>query len=171
MRKKIITIFILIVSISLTGCNNKLTEQKIKNKLEENTEERTFKINEVTYATDTITINDIKMNVKDNTITLGDYTNTTDNELNKQITGYYDQPSATYKIYRLSEEENGKTTIWEMQKNDTDAFNSVGWTNKFIDNATDLILIDCIEIMDPVGQTPLRYQVYALVDNELILIS
>lgn len=171
MKKKIITIFLLIVSLSLTGCNDKLTEEKIKSKLEVNTEEKTFKVNDVKYATDAIKINDINMNVKDNTITLGDYTSTSNGENHKQITGYYDQTSATYKIYTLSEDKNGKTTIWEMQKNDTDPFNSVGWENKFIDNATDLILIDCVEIMNPVGQTPLRYQVYALVDNELVLIS
>lgn len=171
MKKKIITIFLLIASLGLTGCNDKLTEEKIKNKLEVNTEERTLKVNEVTYATNTITINEIDMNVKDNTITLGDYTSTSNGEIHKQITGYYAQPSGTYKIYILSEDSNGKKTIWEMQKNDTDPFNSVGWTNKSINNATDLILIDCIETMEPVGQTPLRYQVYALVDNELILIS
>jgi len=171
MKKNIITILLLIASLCLTGCNDKLTEEKIKNKLEVNTEERNFKVNNVIYATSSIKINDINMNVKDNTITLGDYTSTSIGENNKQITGYYNQPSATYKIYKLSEDENGKTTIMEMQKNDTDPFNSVGWVNKFIDNATDLILIDCIEIMNPIGQTPLKYQVYAIVDNELILIS
>lgn len=171
MKKTIIIIFLLVASINLTGCNSKLTEEDIKNKLEVNTEERTFQVNEVIYASDTITINDINMNVKDNTITLGDYTTTSNGENHNQITGYYDQSGATYKIYRLSEDSNGKTTIWEMQKNATDSFNSVGWANKFIENATDLILIECIETMNPIGQTPLRYQVYAVVDNELVLIS
>ena len=43
--------------------------------------------------------------------------------------------------------------------------------NKNIENATALVLIDCIETIEPMGQTPLRYQVYAIVKNELILID
>lgn len=171
MKKTIIIIFLLVASINLTGCNSKLTEEDIKNKLEVNTEERTFQVNEVIYASDTITINDINMNVKDNTITLGDYTTTSNDENHKQITGYYDQSGAIYKIYRLSEDTNGKTTIWEMQKNETDPFNSVGWSNKFIENATDLILIECTETDSQIGQTPLKYQVYALVNNKLVQIK
>ena len=47
------------------------------------------------------------MEVNDNKITLGDYTATTTGETNDQITGYYDQPSAQYYIYRLSKDEDG----------------------------------------------------------------
>lgn len=171
MKKKLLLLFLLIASISLTGCNSKLSEEKIKKELEVNTEEKTFKVNKVIYATDTITINEINMNVKDNTVTLGDYITTTNDEINKQITGYYDQSGALYNIYKLTEDNNGKTTVWKLQKKDTDTFNSVGWENKFIDNATNLVLIDCIETMEPIGQTPLRYQVYAIVNNKLVLID
>lgn len=173
MKKRVIFLLLIFASIGLTGCNNnnKLSEKEIKEKIEVKSEERTFTVNEVIYATNKININEINMEVNDNKITLGDYTATTTGETNDQITGYYDQPSAQYYIYRLSKDDDGKTTVWEMIKNETDDFSSVGWVNKFISNATDLILIDCTETMDPVGQTPLRYQVYALVDNELVLIN
>lgn len=171
MKKKILLLLLLITSICLTGCNKILTEEEIKNRLEVNTNERTFKVNKVSYATDSITINNININVKDNTVTLGDYKTTSNSEKHKKITGYYDQVSATYNIYMLSEDEFGKNTIWKLEKNDTDNFNSVGWVNKFIENATDLILIDCIETEKTMGQTPLRYQVYAVVNNDLILID
>lgn len=168
--KKII-IFLLIVSICLTGCNSKLTEKDIKKKLEVNTETRTFKVDKVLYATNNIKINDIEIEIKDNTMILGNHTVTSAEENHKQITGYYDQSAAVYKIYRITEDLNGKTSIWELQKNEVDSFSNVEWTNKSIDNATDLILIECTETDSQIGQTPLKYQVYALVNNELVLIK
>ena len=42
---------------------------------------------------------------------------------------------------------------------------------KINSNAKNLILIDCIEEVKPIGQTPLRHQVYTLVTSELKLIS
>lgn len=171
MKNKIIIVLLLVVCISLTGCSNKLSEEEIKEMLEVTNEERTFIVNKVTYATDKITIKEIAMQVKDNIITLGDYNSHSNSKSYKQITGYYDQVSATYYIYILEEDANGKTSILEMRKNDADPFDSVGWVNKLISNASDLILIDCTEIDEMIGQIPTRYQVYALVDNELVLID
>lgn len=67
--------------------------------------------------------------------------------------------------------EDRETVIWKMVKNNTDSFSSVGWVNKCISNDSDLILIDCEETDEFIGQNPLRYQVYALVNNELVLIE
>ena len=175
MKKIIFIIFLLVISTSLTGCNSKEETKKrkeiIKEKLEVNTEERTFKVNKVIYATDTITINEIKMNVKNDTVTLGNYNKKFNGEKILKITGYYDQAGAIYNIYILSEDSNGKTSIWEMKRNNSDSLEKINWVNKYIDNATELILIDCTETDNQIGQTPLRYQVYTLVNNELVLIS
>lgn len=166
MKKKILFILLLIISIGVTGCSKKLSEEDIKKALEVSNEERTFTVNKVTYATDKITINGIDMQISEHSITLGDYTSKSNDESYKQITGYYDQPSNTYKIYVLT-----KDIVLEMEKNSIDSFDSVGWVNMNISNATDLVLIDCEETTKEMGQTPTRYQVYALVDNELVLIS
>lgn len=171
MKRKIIIVLLLVLCIGLTGCSDKLSEKEIKGMLEVNTDERTFTVNEVKYATDKITINDIDMQVKDNTVTLGDYSYQSYDSYNLQITGYYDQSAATYNIYRLSEDENGDTMIWKLSKNDTDSFEMAGWENTLIFNASDLILIDCVETDSAIGQTPTRYQVYALVNNELVLVD
>ena len=40
-----------------------------------------------------------------------------------------------------------------------------------ITNATDLILIDCNETTKAMGETPTRYQVYVLANNELVLLD
>ena len=166
MKKIFLIILLLITSFSLTGCSKKMSEEEIKNALEVHAEGRTFTVNKATYATDKVTINGIDMQVKDNKVTLGDYTSTSPDEVYKQITGYYDQPGALYNIYVLT-----KNTVWKMQKNSTDEFNSVGWENMNINKATDLILIDCEETVKEFEQTPMRYQVYALVNNELVLLD
>ena len=149
----------------------KLSETDIKSMLEVETEERIFSINNITYATNKITVRETDMLVKDNVITLDDYIFESDNLKYKQITAYYDQVSAVYNIFVLAENENGATTVLKMKRSSTDSFNDVDWEDKYINNVTDLILVDCTEIVEPVGQTPLRYQVYALVDNELVLVD
>lgn len=73
MKKKFIVFLMLITSLILTGCTNKLSEVEIKEQLEENNENRTFTVNEVTYAIDKIIINEIEMKVKSNEIIINDY--------------------------------------------------------------------------------------------------
>ena len=171
MKRKILVVLLLTICIGLTACSKKISEEEIQNMLEVNNDERTFVVNKITYATEKVTVNGIDMLVKDNSVTLGDYISKSDSEKYKQITGYYDQPAATYNIYVLSENNSGKKTIWKLQKDSMNTFDSVGWVNMNISNPTDLILIDCEETVKELGQTPTRYQVYALVNNELQLLS
>ena len=164
MKKKILIVLLLFACFGLTGCSKKMSEEEIKKALEVNTDERTFIVNKVTYATDKINVNGINMSVLDNKITLGDYSSNSNEGEYKQITGYYDQPGAIYHIYVLS-----KDTIWKIDSNES--FIDAKWSNMNITNATDLILIDCNETTKEMGETPTRYQVYVLANNELVLLD
>ncbi len=166
MKKRNLLVLLLIVCLGLTGCNKKMTEGEIKKALEVNNEERVFIVNKVTYASDNVNIKDILVKVENNSITLGDYTYTSKGEKYKQIIGYYDQPGAVYHIYVL-----GEDTVWEIQKNTINSLNDDDLVNKKISKATDLVLIDCEETTKSMGETPLKYQVYALVNNELVLVD
>lgn len=76
MKKKILIVLLLFACFGLTGCSKKMSEEEIKKALEVNTDERTFIVNKVTYATDKINVNTINMSILDNKITLGDYSST-----------------------------------------------------------------------------------------------
>ena len=167
MKKKILTALLFITCICLSGCNNKkMTEEAIKEALEVNDESRTFTVNKVTYATDKLTINDINMEANGEKVILGDHSFESRGDNYKQITGYYDQPSDMYVIYVLSD-----NNIWKIQNSSQDSFENPSFESKNIMNATDLILIDCSEITADFGETPLKHQVYALVNNKLKLVE
>lgn len=169
MKNKIL--LLLIICIFLTGCTRKLSEDKIKKQLEVNTEERTYKINKIKYATKKITIKDISFNVEGTEVYLGDFYTQSAGDKYIQITGYYDQSASQHHVYILSENKNKQTTVWELVKEDDQSFNVISWVNKSIVGATNLVLIDCKETTKEVGQTPLRYQVYAQVDDKLVLVG
>ncbi len=166
MKSKIFTALLFIVCIFLSGCNQKMTEDEIKKSLEVNNDERTFTVNKVTFATDKTIVKDIEVEVKGETIKLGDYSFESKGDSYKQITGYFDQPSDMYIIFVLSD-----NAVWEIKKNSQDTFDNATFESKNIVNATDLVLIDCDETTTAMGETPLKNQVYALVNNKLKLIS
>jgi len=171
MKKKILILILVVTLVSLTGCGKKLSVKEIRNRLEENTEERTFKVNNATYATKKITINGAKFEVDKVNVMLDNYEYMSYTEIHKQITGYYDQSSSTYNLYRLSKNENYETLVFKMQRKENESYLNLNWVLLDVEKATDLILVDCTEIVEPMGQTPLRYQVYALVDGELVLLD
>ena len=166
MKKKVLIIFLLVLGLGLTACSKKMSEDEIKKVLEVNSDERTFTVKKVIYATDKTSVNGIDVKINDNQITLGDTVFNSNDLIFKQIIGYYDQVGSIYHIYMLT-----KDTIWEIENNATDLFDNASWINKNINNATDLILVECEEITKDMGQTPLKYQVYALVNNELVLVG
>lgn len=160
----------LICCFLLVGCGGKLSVEEIKKELEVSTDKRSYIVNKATYATNEITINGNKMFVDGKTVTLGDYY-FDDNKDNIQITGFYEQTGELFSIYRLVKDDNGNTSILIAIDDYVKSFEKVEWKESKIKNATDLILIDCTENMDEFGQTPLRYQVYALVNNKLVLVE
>ena len=166
MKKKILMALLFLVCICLSGCNKKMTEDEIKKALEVNDENRTFTVNKVTYATDKFTINGINMEANGEKVILGGSSFESRGDNYKQITGYFDQPSDTYVVYVLSD-----NNIWKIQNESQDLFENPSFESKNIINATDLILVECNETTAEFGETPLKYQVYALVNNKLKLIE
>lgn len=160
----------LMVCFLLVGCGGKLSVDDIKKELEVRTDKRSYTVNEATYATNEITINQNKMIVDGKKVTLGDYF-FEDKKDNIQITGFYEQTGELFSIYRLVKDENGNTSILISIEDYVTSFEKLEWKESKVKNATDLILIDCTENMEEFGQTPLRYQVYALVNNKLVLVD
>ena len=157
--------------VTESAVSEKLTEADIKKALEVDNDERIFTVKSVAFATDSITLGDNVVKVEGGTITAGDSEFKTETETYKQITGYYFQSAGTYFVYVLSENSEGKTSVWKLTSEGIDSSEFSEPVKTDVENATDLFLINCEEIVKALGQTPTVYQVYAVSNNKPVLLD
>ena len=113
-------------------------------------------------------VDNVKMKVNGEEVYLGDYKNTIQGETSKLITGYYDQQGLTYYLYRLSTNQEGKNTIWELAVSKNDKFENVGWIATFIENPSDLIMVEFNEVSGVNNMNYQKYGIYTIVNKELV---
>ena len=170
MKNKLKIALLLITCILLVGCDKKLSEEDIKNKLETQYEGTSLTINKVSIAAESININGTDMRVNGDTTVLGNYASKSNVKNHKQITGYYDETTSTYHIYRLSENNDGDMVVSETTKNEENTFNGISWITRSYTNVTDLVKVECNET-DDYGQTKTISRIYAVINNELELLG
>lgn len=174
MKKKTILCLIMIFCLLLTGCKGKNTEKHALSKeqiidiLEKDNTSSLKLVKDVSFADNNITIDNVKMKVNGEEVSLGDYKNTIQGETSKLITGYYDEQGLTYYLYRLSTNQEGKNTIWELAVSKNDKFENVGWIATFIENPSDLIMVEFNEVPGVNNTNYQKYGIYTIVNKELV---
>ena len=172
MKKRIILCLLIIACLFITGCEKKvkhaLSEKQIIEILEKDNTSSKKLVKDVIFATDSINVDNINVHVVGEDVYLGDYKKYIQGETSTLITGYYDERGLTYYLYRLSTNQEGKNTIWELAKSKDDSFENVGWIATFIENPSDLLMVEFNEVEGVNTGNYQRYGIYTIVDKELV---
>lgn len=145
-----------------------LTEEKLKIHMGAwVTEKQQMTINEITYATSNLTINDYNVKVENNAVKINDTIKEIDNELIEKVTGYFEQSADLIHIYTLSKNQN----IYKLSFSKTNGLTDETFSKINLNNIDDLVLANVTIIQDEIGETPEKYRVYAIKDNEVLLVN
>ncbi len=145
-----------------------LTEEKLKIHMGAwVTEKQQMTINEITYATSNLTINDYNVKVENNAVKINDTIKEIDNEPIEKVTGYFEQSADLIHIYTLSKNQN----IYKLSFSKTNGLTDETFSNINLNNIDDLVLANVTIIQDEIGETPEKYRVYAIKDNEVLLVN
>lgn len=173
MKSLIIGIIIVILLGLLIGYNllnkndNVLKKYIIETVKEDVRDGEKIEVNDVIFASSIIEINTIKFEIKKGKLYINNKFKYVDDDRAISVTGYYYQPTGTYNIYVLTDDEEvySLTNVLETE------LLEYNFIEHEIDDIDKLILVDITLEDRMIGQLPERNRVYAKIDEELVWIK
>lgn len=163
-----IVLGLIIISYGIMFNNDKRFKEFVIDTIDDMEEDgQDIEVNKIYNASRKLNMNNEKIRVKGNKLYINDTVKEIKGEKIVRVTGYYYQPADTYNIFVLTDSHK----IYSIPNVFKSGLTSSDLEYAGISDVSKLILLDVTIEDEVMGYVPEKNRVYALVNNELVLVG